>query len=77
MKIHPTYVTMDGVKEIEIGNNQGIEFGREPNPELLLKAELHQMAAQNRNIDFVLTRIGNQDPDYRYWANKVLAFRRD
>jgi len=68
MKIFPTYIAMDGIKEIDLNNNKGIKFGegicpgvtftREINIELMLKAELHQMAAQNKMMNFAISRIG-------------------
>ena len=65
MKIYPTYIAMDGIKEIELKNNKGISFEngiwpgivfmREINIDLLLKAELHQQQA--KNIDWAFARI--------------------
>ena len=33
---------MDGIKQIDRGNHPGIEFAREPNPELIEIANRHQ-----------------------------------
>ena len=69
MRIYPTYVAMNGIKEIELKNNHGISFEngiwpgivftREINIDLLLKAELHQQAYrdQGKAIDWAMTKI--------------------
>jgi hypothetical protein len=35
MRIYPFYPDKDGIKEIEMGNNPGIQFARAKDPELL------------------------------------------
>jgi hypothetical protein len=52
---------IDGIKQIEIGVNPGIAFGREPDPELLRIAERYQEKVekyQSRAMDMLIDRLG-------------------
>lgn len=51
MKILPFGISMDGVKEIYLGRNKGIEFTREPNPQLLVSAEKYLARAMALSVD--------------------------
>ncbi len=39
MKIFPTYVNKDGIKEIELGNNPGITITQEPTQEVIVRIQ--------------------------------------
>ena len=61
--IRPFDYPTNGLREIEAGNNTGITFTREPNPELLTMAERYQEKCERINkanalsLDFTINRI--------------------